>query len=233
MHQLLQLNVMVHLKYAAKIRVKALIAAGLVVTGLAACVGAPVNTAVPPTPAISPTRIAQPPATVVPASGPTLAASSQVALSFLNALPNQVGRFTLAKNPDDPSKPKLNYVGTDSKTGAVVGALATYQLNGKQVKIALWLTVSTNYALDRYNQEISYTKVPIIPVEVGDQAMVAPTNKAVDNFVGFDPPMLAMLRFRNIEIDVYPTKDLTDAYSDFTPTELTQVLQAMFNALPK
>ena len=214
MHHLLQLNVMVHLKYSAKIRVKALIAAGLVVTGLAACVGAPVNT-------------------VVPASGATLAASSQVALSFLNALPNQMGRFTLAKNPDDPSKPKMNYVGTDSKTGAVVGAVATYQLNGKQVKIALWLTVSTNYALDRYNQELSYTKVPVIPVEVGDQAMVAPTNKAVDNFVGIDPPMLAMLRFRNIEIDVYPTKELTDAYSDFTPTELTQVLQAMFNALPK
>ena len=214
MHHLLQLNVMVHLKYAAKIRVKALIAAGLMVTGLAACVGAPVNT-------------------VVPASGATLAASSQVALSFLNALPNQMGRFTLAKNPDDPSKPKMNYVGTDSKTGAVVGAVATYQLNGKDLKIALWLTANTNYALDRFSAEVSRTTVSVIPVEVGDQAVVAPTNKAVDNFIGIYPPLFGVLRFRNIVIDVYPTKNLTDANSDFTPTELTQVLQAMFNALPK
>jgi hypothetical protein len=227
----------VQMKQAARNGLKKMIAVGLMISGLAAC-STPANTTQPSSsvPVINgptPTNNVQPPPTIVPASGPTVAASSQVALSFLNALPAQLGRFTLAKNPDDPTKPKKNYVGTDAKTGIVVGAVATYELNGKSLVIALWLAANTNFALDRYSQEVSHTKVSVYPAEVGDEAIVAPTNKAVDNFIGIFPPLLGILRYRNIVIDIYPTKDLTDAYSDFTQSELTQVLQAMFTALPK
>jgi len=212
---------------------KKLIAIGLVASGCAACSSTPIST-VPPqtnTPVLPPTNNIQPPATVVPASGPTLAPSSAVALGFLNALPAQIGRFALLK--DDPSKPQNNYVATDAKTGLVVGAVATYVLNGKALKVALWLTANTNFALDRYVQEVGHTKVTVYPVEVGDNAIVAPTNKAVDNFIGIFPPLLGITVYRNVVIDLYPTKDLTDSTSDFTPAELTQMLQAMFAAVPK
>ena len=214
-----------------------LFAIGLLASCLAAC-SVPATYAAPPsriapTRGPTPTNNIQPPATVVPASGPTLAASAQVALNFLNGLPNQIGRFTLAKNPDDPTMPKMNYVATDTKTGSIVGAVATYQVNDKNLVIALWLTANTNYALDRYNFQAGYTTVPMYPVEVGDQAIVAPANKAFDNFIGMNPPIWGLLRFRNILVDVYPTKNLTDAYSDVTQAELGQVLQAIFGALPK
>src|SRR5271157_3283198 len=91
-------------------KMKNIIAFSLIVGGMGACSASstpvplnPTRTGQAPTPA----KYNEPPATDVPASGPTLAASSQVALNFLNALPSQIGRFTLVKTPTK------TYVATD------------------------------------------------------------------------------------------------------------------------
>jgi hypothetical protein len=171
--------------------------------------------------------------TPVPVSGPTLAESSNVALSIINAMPAQIGRFTLSKDP------KLTYVGTvhNMVTGEdiIAGDRITYTTStGAQLVFAIWIGQNANYPVDRWQVELSYQTpgLQVIPVEIGDQAVVIPTNKGRDNNFAYNPALWGIVRYRNILIDLDPSKDLTDQTST-TQDEVMQLLQTAFNAIPK
>ncbi|MHB8627526.1 MAG: hypothetical protein ACYDBJ_28945 [Aggregatilineales bacterium] len=177
------------------------------------------------TPGPSPTGFAPPGPSPVPVGGPTLAQSSPVALAIINAMPAQIGRFTLSQDP------KLTYVATVQNI--VVGDRITYTTSsGAQLVFAIWIGQDANYPVDRYNVELSRLAVPSIPVEIGDQAFVAPTNKGRDDNLAFNPAVWGIARFRNILIDLDPTKTLTDQTS-ISQDEAVQLLQAALNAIPK
>lgn len=158
-------------------------------------------------------------------SGPTLARTSSVALAIINAMPAQIGRFTLSRDP------KLTYVAT--LQGTVVGDRITYNTNGgAQLDFAIWIGQDAYYAVSRYNVELSRLTVPFITVEVGDRAFVAPTNKGRDDTLTFNPTPWGVAIFRNIVIDLYPTKTLSDEIS-ITKDEAVQLLQAAIDAIPQ
>ncbi len=179
------------------------------------------------TPGPSPTGFNPPPVTPVPVSGPTLAQSSAVELAIINAMPAQIGRFTLSKDP------KLTYPATIQ--GIPVGDKITYTTSsGAQLVFAVWIGQNANYPVDRWNVELSYQTPNLeqIPVEIGDQAIVIPTNKGRDNDLAWNPAVWGVVRYRNILIDLDPTKTLTDQTST-TQAEVVQLLTAAFNAIPK
>ncbi len=180
----------------------------------------------------SPTGFVIPPNTLVPATGPTFDYSQKVGLDILNAVPKQIGRFTLETDP------KKTYVAT-TQAGQVVGVVAVYATaKGSELYVSIWITLSANDAVDRYTYQINqlnqYFNAQTFPVELGDQAVVAPFVKPAKQDIAFiNAPVWGLLRFRNIVIDLYPTKNLTDEVPDFSKDEATQLLTAMFNALPK
>lgn len=179
------------------------------------------------TPGPSPTGFNPPSVTPVPVTGPTLAESSSVALAIINAMPAQIGRFTLSKDP------KLTYVATVQDI--VVGDKITYTTSsGAQLVFAIWIGQTANYPTDRWNAELKYQPKDVeqIPVEIGDQAFALPTNKGRDDNLAFNPNVWGVVRFRNIAIDLDPTKTLTDQTST-TKDEVVQLLTAAFNAIPK
>jgi len=165
--------------------------------------------------------------TPVPASGPTVAETSDIALEIINAMPAQIGRFTLSHDP------ALTYVGTVQNKA--VGVRVTYTTSsGAQLDFSIWIGQDTNYPVDRYVIELQRLTpgVQAIPVEIGDRAFVAPTNKGRDDNFAFNPNPWGIAVFRNIAIDVYPSKTLTDQTST-TQDEVEQLLKAAVNAIPK
>ena len=179
------------------------------------------------TPGPSPTGFVPPSPTPVPVSGPTLAESSDVALAIINAMPAQIGRFTLSHDS------KLTYVATVQNI--VVGDRITYTSStGAQLVFAVWIGQDANYPVDRYLKESQYLDPSYqqIPVEIGDKAFVAPAAKGRDDNLAFNPAWWGIVIYRNILIDLYPTKTLTDQTST-TQDEAVQLLQAAFNAIPK
>jgi hypothetical protein len=170
--------------------------------------------------------------TPVPVSGPTLAQSSNVALAIINAMPAQIGQFTLSHDP------LLTYVGKSKNTDGtytVVGDRITYTTNsGAQLVFAIWIGQDANYPVDRYNIELQRLTpgVAAIPVEVGDLAFVSPTNKGRDDNFAYNPNVWGVAVFRNIGIDLDPSKTLTDQIS-ITKDEAVQLLQVAVNAIPK
>lgn len=178
-------------------------------------------------PDASPTAVAPPTGTPVPVSDPTLAQSEIVGLSIINAMPASVGRFTLDKRPTN------TYVAKNQ--GVVVGLAITYTLrSGARLVYAIWIGQDASYALNRYENESSKLDKAYkqIPVRIGDEAFVAPTAKGKDDNLAFNPVPWGIVLYRNIVIDLYPTKTLTDQTST-TQSEAVNLLWAAYDALPK
>jgi hypothetical protein len=141
----------------------------------------------------------------------------------MNAMPAQIGRFSLSKAP------QFTYVGTVN--GNVQGDVITYTIsNGARLVFAVWFITDINSAKIQYSTEISNLAVPAIPVEIGDEAFIAPTNKGRDDGLAFNPGVWGEMMYRNILIRLQPTKTLTDQTST-TQDELVQLLTAAFNAI--
>jgi hypothetical protein len=161
----------------------------------------------------------------VTVSEPTLARSLSLAQAIINTMPAQIGRFTLSRDP------KLTYVGIVPQD-IVEGDRITYTTSsGAQLDITFWIADDANTMISSYNAIVGHLTVPYITVEVGDRAFVAPTNKGRDDSLAFNAAPWGVAIFRNIAIDLYPTKTLSDEIS-ITKDEAVQLLQAAVDAIP-
>ena len=188
-----------------------------------------------PTATITPSSTAFPVGTLtptlVPTSGPTVAYSTSAALRILKALPTQIEGFTL--NTD----PKKTYVGENPQTGRVDGVVAVYDsTGGSELYVAIWITLNENDAAKRYNTQIDQLRnlfqVQTFPVDLGDEAVVTPSIKGAQDTTFNNAPVWGLLRFRNVVIDLYPTRALTDELQKFSKDDAVLLLTAMFDALP-
>lgn len=206
---------------------------------LSACGGAPVNptsipvTVAPLTPMTVtpfPTLQRGPTRTAFPTTGEILPSTFQVGLAWASAAPDQIGRFKLLKAPGK------SYVDT---RGA--GAVLIYSVEGKgELQASLFLINNTtepqfsqNDAVDRYNVETGMIKVEKIPVQLGDEAMVSPTNKALGLGNGRNPTVWGELRYRNTVLILYASPELIQNLPDFSKEEAVDLLTKLFNAIPK
>jgi hypothetical protein len=166
--------------------------------------------------------------TAMPASGPTLAGNPGVSLRFADAAPATIGRWSLNKN--------TSYV---DKAGH--GAVLFYSgpgLGDIQVSFFLIYTpeipvYNTSNAIDRFNKETSLIEVEKIPVNIGDRAIIAPTNRKRGAREGINPTVLAEMQFRNTVIVVYATPSMLDKNTSFSADEAREFLQKMYEAIPK
>ncbi len=198
---------------------------------ISACVGAPVVGAPTPQPLTNgtpqstqiagamPSLVIPPTRTIFPAAGPTLDHSFQVGVTYAGAAPTQIGRFTLNKSK--------SYVDKGGR-----GVVLIYELNGLELSATLWLTDNTNDAVDRFNVETGLIQVEKIPVPVGDQAVVSPTNKAGGLRPGQNQTVWAEMRFRNTVLILYPSADMIIKVTDFSKDEAVDILTKLLAALP-
>jgi WD40 repeat protein len=152
---------------------------------------------------------------------PIIERSPAVALSILNALPSQIGQFTLNKDP------QKTYMATN------YDMVANYTLHsGASLFVVFWIGDNVAQSGLRYELEFSRVQVPVYAVHVGDQTFAAPTNKGIGAAPGNNPHAWAVLRFRNVVVDFYPSQTLSDEVPSADKSELTTLIQMIFNAIP-
>lgn len=166
--------------------------------------------------------------TVMPASGPTLSSNPSVSLRFAEAAPATIGRWSLNRNS--------SYV---DKAGR--GAVLIYTGAGLgDIQVSFFLVYApeipdfnTSNAVDRFNLETSLIEVEKIPVQIGDRAMIAPSNRKRGQREGVNPTVLAEMQWRNTVTVVYATTSMLDKGTDFSADEARTFLQKMYDAIPK
>ncbi len=167
--------------------------------------------------------------TIAPPSGPTVAPIPQNSQDFFDAMPETIGRWKLVK---DKTYVVKQYPG---------GVALTYTVPDLgDIQILYWLIYNsqipeynTNNAIDRFRLETALITSHKILVDVGDQAIISPTNRKPMEKTGANPTVLAILQWRNIVIDIYATPDLLKSDFEFTDAEAVEFLTTAFAAIPK
>jgi len=165
---------------------------------------------------------------VSPASGDLVSNSVDFANAVVNALPKHVGKFAL----------KSTFVATSQLSNTqVYGLTAAYTVEGgAQVQVIFFLPTNVGDALTRYNAMHQRLVVTPYPLDLGDEAYVAPGNH------GGDQPTdaIASVRYRNLVIEIDPDNIANETYLTadaevaplVTRDDLTQFLEAIFHAIP-
>ncbi len=170
---------------------------------------------VPVTSSPSPSTLATTPISTASNDSPIIERSAAVALTIMNALPPQIGRFTLSTDAHLTHMTAIHQV------------VATYALrSGASLSVVFWITDNVSQAGERYELEFEKVQLPVYPVQVGDEAFATPT--IADS--AFSP--WAVLRFRNILIDFYPSKALSGELPNPDKSEIVQLVQTIFNTIP-
>lgn len=161
--------------------------------------------------------------TFAPASGPTFAAERRFSTAFFDAAPGFLGLWLLDRKKSYTAK-------------ADFGANLYYTIEGTgDLRVAFWQItarefseMNMNHTLDRFNLIMQTIQAPKIPVNIGDQAVVIPTNAIEAN----RDTILAIVRWRNCIIEIYASPELQGKGVQFTEAELTQYLQKFLDAVP-
>jgi len=178
--------------------------------------------------------------TPVAPTGPMFAYNSQqLMLDILNALPKQIQNQTM--NLVLETDPTHTYIGKDNRSGTVVGIAARYSLNGdntSELFVSLFITPSENDSEDRFL--LQYHKMndiygfPTVPSELGDESYIAPEVKPAKQDIGLiNAPVWGSFRLRNVEVDLYPTKNLTDQLPGFSAADAIYIQKAILAALSR
>ena len=177
--------------------------------------------------------------TPVASTGPMFAYNSQqLALDILNNLPKQIQNQDM--NLVLENDPHKTYIAFNNRDHSVVGVVGVYSLNGdntSEVYVSIFIEPTENDAEDRflllYHKMNDIFGFPTTPSELGDESYIAPEVKPAKQDTAFiNPELWGSLRLRNIEIDLLPTKNLTDKLPNFSAADALYIQKATLNALP-
>jgi len=160
-------------------------------------------------PTVAPTTTPVPPQPTITSSGPMLPESQNNAIAFTTAVPQSAGPFTLVK---------------DGMVLSPFGARLMYKTEDGQIyQVLLWITQSAQDSSDRYHIETDSVQSKQ-SLKLGDEGVYSMS----------DTHILAVIRYRNVVIDVYRPADPsgTVPLQKFTDDQVQTLLQQLFAALP-